>query len=66
MTREFAEKMIKMANESLMAIRNGLISSGNELSHETGYIEGLTEAVKAAGYKVTRDYSDKNALFILG
>lgn len=66
MTREFAQKLIGMANESLMAIRNGMISDGNNLSHESGYIEGLTEAVKMAGYKVTRDYSDKDALFILG
>lgn len=65
MTREFAEKMIGMANESLMAIRNGMISNGSNLSHECGYIEGLTEAVKMAGYKVSRDYSDKNQLFVL-
>lgn len=66
MEREFAEKLIEMANISLKAIRDGIIGSGSEYSHEVGYIEGLTEAVKAAGFTVTRDYSDKNAFFILG
>lgn len=66
MERQFAEKMVEMANGSLKAIREGYIGSGDEYSYEVGYMKGLIAAVEYAGYKVTRDYSDKNALFILG
>lgn len=66
MTREFAEKMVRLANISLEALRNGIIGSGSEYSHEVGYIEGLITAVKEAGFKVTRNYLDDNGMYILG
>lgn len=66
MTREFAEKMVKMANISLGALRSGIIGQGDVYSHEVGYIEGLITAVKEAGYKVTRNYLDENGMYILG
>lgn len=65
MTREFAQKMINMANDSLMAIRKEYVATEKEISHEAGYIEGVLAAVKAAGYAVTRDYNVKNSLYIL-
>ena len=65
MTREFAKKMVKMANDSLMAIRKGYVSDGDEYSHEVGYIKGIIDVVEAAGYIVTRDYADENSLFVI-
>ena len=40
MTRELAQKLVKMANDSLMAIRKKYVATEREISHEAGYIEG--------------------------
>lgn len=61
MTREFAKKMIDMANERLIAIRKGC----DEYSREVGYIEGIIDVIEAAGFVVTQDYSDENSLMFI-